>query len=481
MSKAEKAGRGSNLKVLIFNIIIAAVCIVAIVTLYVGDFWDASISFNIDKESIQKMMGSTGGSASNASGIKAAEEGSENSNGGMSLEEILSYVDDDFVLSFDINLQISGQTVAKGAVGKSDEAVKELLTTQVNNLVDEVSESVGSVINVSVKAVVKMAIEKAKEAIKTQLRDEMAKQNVSEEEMDAELAKYNISLKAIDDMLDEFMDNIGKMLEGDTQSCITFLQTNTTLRSVARIVSEDELKKADTSKEPTEEEINAKTDEFIQELVDSYNEMIDKLSVDGEFSSETIIIAIMNGTGIMEMAEGNKAQNAAEGEEGATEEKQFKSMEDVKAYLVEKIMGAMGEETIAKVGKVLSYVGYFLFFVMACWAYVLLKIIIKTIFCKNKTVGLFFPRMFGWMPHVFLVGLPTLILNHLPEIMEAAGEGAEQAGEQLTELLNMMTISVSSLTWVSALCSVILLVLLFVYYPMRRRAKKAKKAAKKAE
>ena len=130
------------------------------------------------------------------------------------------------------------------------------------------------------------------------------------------------------------------------------------------------------------------------------------------------------------------------------------------------------------VGKVLSYVGYFLFFVMACWAYVLIKIIVKTIFCKNKTVGLFFPRMFGWMPHVFFVGLPMFLIKYLPLFAEkivASQPEMQESMNSIMSILEMIKLSVSSLTWISALCTVILMVLLIFYWPMRRRAKKERK------
>lgn len=469
MSKKDKATKGSNnLKILIFNIIIAALCVVSIVTLYVGDFLDAKISLNIDKETIRTMMGQQ--SAPSNSGIKAAEGAGE----GMDLEEILKYVDDDFKLNFNLDLTLNGQTVAKGAVGQTEEAVKELFTTQVNNLVDEISGSVDKVINVSVKAVVKMAIEKAKEAIRTTLKEEMAKQNVTESELDEELKKEGTSLAAVTTMLDGFVEKIGDMLEGNTQSCADYISTNTTLRTLARIVAKDELK----GTTPSDEEIEAKTQERIDELLKAYNEMIEKFSVEGEFSSETIIISLLNGTGLMDEAEKMSAKNAGE-EEGAaesgSEEKKFKNMDDVKKYIVDKIMSVMGEETVNMVGKILSYVGYFLFFVMACWAYVLIKVIVKSIFFKNKTVGLFFPRMFGWMPHVFLVGLPMLLIKNIGKVAEIAGSSAGESVEQFKGILNSISVSVSSLTWISALCSVILLVLLFFYYPMRRQAKKERK------
>ena len=97
MSKKERSGGPSNLKVLIFNIIIAALCIVSIVTLYVGDFMKAEVTFTVTKDTITKIIDIFGGSSEpqNAA-IKAAEgEGEDQFD-----LKIAKYLDDDFSLSF---------------------------------------------------------------------------------------------------------------------------------------------------------------------------------------------------------------------------------------------------------------------------------------------------------------------------------------------------------------------------------------------
>lgn len=178
-----------------------------------------------------------------------------------------------------------------------------------------------------------------------------------------------------------------------------------------------------------------------------------------------------------EAPEVTEGEGEAETETSGSSSGEIKSMDDVKAYVIEKIFGAIDEQTVRYAGIAMSVLGYFLLFIMACWAYVLIKVIVKMLFCKNKTVGLFFPRMFGWIPHVLFIGLPMLALKFLPQILEQVGA---DAGESLQTILNMLSVNFTSLTWVSALCTVVLLVVLFIYYPERRASKRAKKAAKAA-
>ena len=481
MSKKERTSGGpGTLKVLIFNIIIAALCIVSIVTLYVGDFMKAEVTFTVTKDTITKLFGQE--SAPQNGAIKAAGE----DNG----FDITKYLDDNFSLSFSASFTLKGDTVAKSALGNASEEVQSLINDNVDKLIDNVSDTVDQVMEQAMKAIVRAAFDEVKETIKKSIKESMDENNVSEDEVWAKLNEKGIYEADIDKMIDDFVATLEKLLSGDKSDTLAFLESKadtSTLYKMECVAAEEELKSS--GNEYTNEDVAAKADEYQKKAVDKFNEILDRLSIDGEFSMETLIISLLNEVGLGEEKKDEKVSNnentpanAADeepaAEESAGEDKKFKSMDDVKNYIVEMILSKIGPEAIDTVGKVLSYVGYFLFFVMACWAYVLIKIIIKTIFFKNKTVGLFFPRMFGWMPHVFLVGLPMTLIKYLPVIAAKVIESQPEMQEGLDyamNILEMVKISVSSLTWISALCTVILMVLLIFYWPMRRAAKRARK------
>ena len=489
MSKKERSGGPSNLKVLIFNIIIAALCIVSIVTLYVGDFMKAEVTFTVTKDTITKIIDIFGGSSEpqNAA-IKAAEgEGEDQFD-----LKIAKYLDDDFSLSFSAAFVLKGDTVAKGALGQAEEAVNSVISDQVDHLVDNIAEKADKVIKQVSQAIVNAAVDKAKDKIKEAIAKEMAENNISEEQLWARLEGYNVYPKDIDDIIDGFLNTVNDLLDGNKATSINFLKDDSdasVLYKLYRAAAEEVLKSS--GNEYTAEDVTAKAKEYQNTAVTKYEEILDNLSIDGEFSKESLIVALFNGIGFGEEQKGDNAANktndqngpanAADenaGSEEASSEKKIKNMDDVKNYIVEMLLSKIGPEAVDMVGKVLSYVGYFLLFVMACWAYVLIKIIIKTIFFKNKTVGLFFPRMFGWMPHVFFVGLPMLLIKYLPEaaakIIESQPE-MQQGLDMIMGILETAKVSVSSLTWISALCTVILMVLLIFYWPMRRAAKRARK------
>ena len=492
MSKKERTSGGpGNLKVIIFNIIIAALCIVSIVTLYIGDFMKAEITLTVTKDTITKIIDSFGGSSEpqNAA-IKAAEGEGENQ---FDMKDFAKYLDDDFSLSFSAAFVLKGDTVAKGALGQAEEAVNSVINDQVDHLVDNIAGTVDQVIEQAMKAVVHAAVDKAKDMIKEAIAKEMAENNISEEQVWARLEEYNVYPKDIDDIIDGFLNTLNDLLDGNKATSINFLKDDSetsVLYKMYRVAAEETLKSS--GNEYTSEDVTAKAKEYQNTVATKFEEVLNSLSVDGEFSKETLIVSLFNGFDFGEEQKkgdnaGNKPNdqngpaNAADenaGSEEGSSDKKIKNMDDVKNYIVEMLLSKVSPEVVDMVGKALSYVGYFLFFVMACWAYVLIKIIIKTIFFKNKTVGLFFPRMFGWMPHVFFVGLPMLLIKYLPvaaaKIIESQPD-MQQGLDMIIEILEMVKVSVSSLTWISALCTVILMVLLIFYWPMRRAAKRARK------
>lgn len=483
MSKKERtSGGGNNLKIIIFNIIIAALCIASIVTLYVGDFMKAEITLTVTKDTLAKMMPQEGSSPQNAA-IKAAE-----GDNGFNMGDITKYLDDDFVLSFSASFTLKGDSVAKSALGNANQEVESLINDNIDKLIDNITDTVDQVMEQAMKAVVRAAFDEIKETIKKSIKEGMDKNNVSEDEVWAKLNAKGIYEADVNKMIDDFVVTLEKLLGGDKSDTIAFLESKSdtsTLYKMECVAAEEELKS--TGNEYTNDDIVAKVDEYQKKIVDEFNNVLDELSVDGEFSTETLIIALFNkGFGDEkkdeqknEKVEGpaNAADESA-ASEGESSDKKFKNMDDVKNYVVQMLLSKIGPDAVDTVGKALSYVGYFLFFVMACWAYVLIKIIVKTIFFKNKTVGLFFPRMFGWMPHVFFVGLPMLLIKYLPvaaaKIVESQPE-MQEGLDTAVNILEMIKISVSSLTWISALCTVILMVLLIFYWPMRRKAKRERK------
>ena len=511
----ETAGAGKKispltLKKIIFNAVIALICIASILTLLLGDFLATDINLTITKENIKGFFGKEekkSNEPGEAQDVKSASaENSEKKksmfDGNMSSEEmtemLLDYIPDDFKLEFSVNFSVNGQTLAKSAVGQKEEAVQELIAKQVDSVVTQVDKTIEQVIEVAKDIIVNIvndSLEELKIKIREEIEKTLAEQNITEAELDGYLAKLGETLTMA--QADALIDYVAgeptqALLDGDVKRTYDLVMDHETttkiLRSIAKIqvLSEGGMNVKDNTEDEIREffadpenatKVDAKVEEEEKKVSDVYNEYVPKLADEnGKITSESLVVGLMNMLDEMSKKNEEKASNAAEGEEGGN---QIKSLDDVKALIIAKINEMLDEETVNKIGTVMSYVGYALFFFMLCWFYVLVKVIVKTAFFKNKTVGLFAARFFGWMPHVFLVGLPmTLILFKDKIIAAMTSNGMDASGFE--SYLNMISINFHSLAWVSAAATVVLMIMLFFYYPMRRQEKREKKAAKLA-
>lgn len=497
--KNNSVGREPNkIKILVCNIIIALCCIASILTLILGDFMRLDITLTIDKATLAKLM--SGESPSSApAGIKADGPSTD----GMNMDDILEYIPDDWKLEFNIPIQVESKTIAKSSFGTENSvaAVKDLVAKQVDNLVQVMEEKVHEVIDIGVEALIRKAGDMAKEKIKEAINEEGS--TVTEADVNARLQSEGIENYevAIDQLVNEVKVLVRGVLDGtkSSEAIRDFLkggaegEERNILGKVMRIAAKEELKdehKNEPGYTPTDNEIDEKVAEYQKSTLEGYDEFVKEFAdEEGNLNLETMIITLINKIQDEGNTNGSKVSNApgeeeapevGEGEPEATGSEssgEIKSMDDVKAYVIEKIFGSIDEQTVQYAGIAMSALGYFLLFIMACWAYLLIKLIVKVLFCKNKTVGMFFPRMFGWIPHVLFIGLPMLAIKFLPQILERVGA---EAGESLTTILNMLSVNFTSLTWVSALCTVILMVVMFIYYPERRAAKRQRKEEKRA-
>lgn len=506
-TKVEKTRKPLPVKKIVFNVIIAAICIASILTLYLGDFMNTDIKLTVTKDTIKGWISNDAKAAGGESGgikMSGPEETEKKKSlfsGDMTEDEmidmILGYVPDDFSLEFNLKLSVNGQTLAKSAAGQKEEAVKELIEKQVDSVVSEVDTKVEELIVVA-KEVIADIIQDSTEDLKAMVREEiqkaLAENDLTVEELDDYLDKLgdDLTMAEIDTLIDYVADEpIKAILDGDAKAARDGVMNHATTKKILRTIAKLEVlsEKGSDLENATKAEIAAffavpengkAVDDKVKEAEDEinkvYDEYVPKLADEnGKITSESLITGLMNL--INEASEGEaKASNAAEGESALG---QISSLDDVKQLIVDKINEMLDAETMKMIGNVMSYFGYFLFFVMACWAYVLLKLIIKTIFCKRKTVGLFFARFFGWMPHVFFVGLPMLVILNKDVLFDALAQNGMDIGSEITPYLDMISININSLTWISALGTVLLLVILFFYYPMRRQEKRERKAQRR--
>ena len=419
-----------NVKIIICNIVILAVCVVAIVTLAVGSFWKMDLNLTV------KGSDFTG------------ESGSEDYKAMEGVE-----------LSLPLTLDIKSSDILVSALNNNNDGLKSFIDR-------ELDTTVNSLLNLADDLMVqisKIAVGTAFDELKNMMVEDMGEGATSAEIDEALQEKYGIKSEDVKDLQNDIGAAMEAMIKGEDGDVVGVIRDSATLTKICTALVKEQAK--NNNAELTEEEIAQKTNEMKDSFVSTYDELTADIKVDGQINSATILTSVMNTMGI-------------KNEDGS--EMQFESVDDIKAYISDKIYGAVGEKENV-VTKVLQFLGYFILFVMACWAYVVLKIIIKT-FMKNKTVRVGLPQAFGWMPHVFFVGLPMTIIKLAPYIIKKL---PEQIGDQVSDIVDkitsMVSVTISSLTWVSALCTVFLMIITIPYYRYRRQVKKGVKENKRGK
>ena len=473
-------------KVVICNIIMALISVAAIVTLIVGSFMKITVTLNIDGEKMAEIMDSQQGSGTgetqgvissdeyygNEDGFTDGETGGsyddgDSANGGESSSSGMEELFKDINLSLPISLDFKSIDLIGSVIGDASEKMNAMLEREIGGIVDVLMNSIDKVLSGVVGVVVNQVVDKAEAEVRKQL-EEAGQGNISEEEIKETLeSEYGITESDIETLKTELSTAVSAVLNGETDDSGKFLRESETLDKLVHIYAEEELKQETGRTEFTQAEIEAKAAELKNSVAEEYDSALESMEIDGELNKETVVINLLNNAE-MQDENGNVIV--------------FENMDQVKSYLASKAQSLLGEEVGDYMGLAMKIMGIFTLVVIAAWGYFLIKIIVKTLFSRtNKTVGMFFPRFFGWMPHVFFVGLPMAVFNNLDKIAELAKGQEMFAGvaDMLTQYSSLATINITSLTWVSALGSVLLLIILIPYYQWRRKLKREAKLNKR--
>ncbi len=438
-------------KVVICNIIMMAISVAAIVTLIIGSFMTVNLKLNIDGEKMSSVAGNEG----------TPEEGTPGEGEGAGSEgDFLK----DIQIELPIKLEMKSLDLIKSISENPEPLIKDTINGVTGSAVDAILAQTDVIMTKFVTVAVDEVVKQAEEQVKNELIEQLGEENVTEEQIKEKLeTDYGVSESDVETLKNEASDALKALLNGEEDNVADCLEKSETLDNLIKVYAEEELKKENGGAPVTQEQIDAKAAEIKSDTVSECEQAIEDLKVDGELNKETVVVGALSQAGI-------KDENG--------NEMTFDSIDDVKAYITDYLYSAVPETAAEYAGTGMKVLGIFILIVIAAWAYFLIKLIVKTLFSKyNKTVGMFFPKFFGWMPHVFFVGLPMLLFNNLDKIAEIAETqaGMEGLAETVATLTSFAEINIASLTWVSALCSVLLLVIWIPYYQWRRRLKRMAK------
>lgn len=462
----------NNLKILIANIIIVVLAVVSIITLCVGSFMKIQINVDIKGDTISKLFAESnqGGegepitdgtlkivmeNTGNTENTENTEQGEDVTVEDIDVEKILSKIN----LKFDLELDLKSAVMMKSISGGGSDVIKEMLGTQINNVVDALLINVDAIIDTAMEIVVDSVVETAQAEVMEQLKEELGKTDVTEEEIMQELeSEYGITEDNIEELKGDISESAKNILNGEPEKVSETINNSETMDKLMAVYAEKALKEEKGEDYvASEEEIASKKSEIKQEIVTEYEATIDEMrDENGELSKESIIVEIMSESELKD-ASGNAVE--------------IKSIEDIKTYISNSATNVIDGKTANIISTILKVFGILILVVVASWAYIIVKIVVK-LFMRNKTVGLLAPRLLGWIPHVLFVGVPMFFVKNMGKVLEAASTEIGAEAQSFTEILSMITLDISSLTWVSALCSVLLLIIWIPYYRWRRQAKR---------
>lgn len=195
------------------------------------------------------------------------------------------------------------------------------------------------------------------------------------------------------------------------------------------------------------------------DLGDMLSELYDMTAEenDGKFSMEAAICI-------------SASAMVSEGDENAPVYTSYKD-------LVKAMLDNIGEdrdvgESLQMIVDLMRYFAYAMLFFSCVWFVLFIFAFVHT-FVKNKRFMMWYVKLFGGIPCLIFWLLPLLAQSVMSAVFAQLGDA------DVSSMMNVMFGAISSLTWISGLCYVLLWgVSIFWAFPIKRQIRKLKKTAK---
>ena len=434
---------GKNIAI-IFNIVIALICVAAIAGYFIMPLWRMNIDITFTEEFTDYI-------------IDSANISSEDGDVENTVRTILT----DASISIPFEMRT---TDAFDALFKKDTSAIE---SMIEHNVDLILEELSANIDQAVKSALSAAVNDAVNSLAISLA----------EDEDAAEVMQKLEEAGIDnDYITQKTSEIYDALNVD----------NATVDDVLEIVDStfDELATSIAAALDYEGDVEGLTEEFRAYIVDILNALADEngnIAI-GEVIND-LIAAIVNGEDISEVlpkAEANvklypvySATFAGAGNgvvykatEGEGEQSGSATSDALKQQLKDYIMNSISAETLDTIRKVMSGIAILLMFTFFTWAYLILKMIFKSA-SRNPAIKIGLPIWLGWLPFLIFALIPATVFTVIAN--GASIEGLPELPFNIAEVLRMQFMSAGVVSFFAAAA---LIVISFVYWPLRRKLKK---------
>lgn len=513
-----------NRKAYVMNAIIAVIAIASIAMLFIMSFWTLDLSIKIDGDMIDSLglEETSGEESSDASMTETINE----------LKKALN--DDPVVISLKLDLT-SSMLIGSLLSTDAEDTVEEFVTAQVSTIMAGLEPAFDSLQTVVVKVGAKAAISEAKKSLFAELNEE------DSQKVETALNEVGLTDSYIDETVEGLMeslktnpniDSVANEITGIVEEVIdkVFKAVDKEDSQIADLLGEDLAEYASMAPEEKKDMVNDFKAELREDFPEALSEALreiglvdadDNVNIEGLFTQ--LIASMINGDTNMGggseeggnegdpsytpdtdpyfpdqdpynapvyssapalgAEEGSSSAGSSSTGSGSSEENSQTLEEMISELLMEKLASGESVEAILMVLKVLALI---MIITAAVWVYLLVKLLVKTLLCKNKTVGLFIPRHIGWIAFVVFVGIPFVLNLAIgnPDIVNQALSNVspdfsmDEIMGEAGPILENISIVCTSGSIGSAIGTVLLLFILLPYRSLRRKFRRAIKKNK---
>ena len=424
----------------IFNGLIALICLFAIVGYFLAPLWTAQFSVRFTKESSDVIF-----------------KGNEYYEKEAIFKSVVdSLADEDVKLNVDVKLRTVDMFLA--LLDNSGKTPKRVINQSVGSLVNDLKAFIKSALKPALKAFVKESVKNGILESVSEWGDEKTSEVVND------LLENEVYKEKIDDLFDKLDSN-----ELTPDSAVEeFLSAyNGIVADYNKDAEPDkrleELAADEQTLETAKEVLSQAADENGRVSLESIlNLLTDSMLTDGDIAellgsgSSDASVAVTSG-GLL-LAEVRVAGRVSEEEPG-----------DLAEELSAKIYEKLNSENVLKIARfIMIGMALLLLFTFLVWLYPIVKILAK-IGSENPAIHLIAPIIFGWIPFLLLVLIPsilTLFIN-APKMLVRAAQLLHVDASAAGAVLGMFRLSFRSSSTVSFICAMVLLVLSIVVLVFR--------------
>lgn len=352
---------------IICNLLIAALCIGAILVLAFADFWKINLTAVINEELLTMIEGQSQPQTATQTPDEAFTA---------LKDAILSESDEDRTIR--LGIQLNGATII-GCIAKQEE---EIVTIISNDITESLIAQFSPIIKLAVKVTSKTAINTLVESAKA----ELIASGISETEIEAKLTELGIDPVKIS-------TEVGSMIDELFSDAPNTEKVKNDILEIAEDIS--------TKGNVSAEDFTAASEQFSE----FYDQIItSSVNEQGKLDPSIMLQNIMN---ILNQTQPQvKMLATAAADNPATDQ----------ATTLDQAVQQFFLENQATISLVIKIMGGVVLLLMAAFTYTLFKIVIKTLFLKNKTVKIWLPLFLTDLIFIILVAIPNLALLLLPII-----------------------------------------------------------------